>query len=137
MLVKRTGRDDQATFPPELVALRRQGTGPTDLLICPEFGPWISGDQAVPQRLEQIPEKLMALLWKERAAREAGFRAEDGQRFRVLYPGRSSTSAGPDFRGAALEKETELGWSPEMWSCTWTRRTGMLMGMGQTHPTMV
>ena len=59
----------------------------------------------MPPRLEQIPERLLARLWKERSAREEGFRAGNGRKFRVLYPGRSSTSAGPDFRGAVLEEE--------------------------------
>ena len=56
-------------------------------------------------RLEQIPESLLARLWKERASREKSFRAGDGRRFRVIYPGRVGTSAGPDFRDAVLEQE--------------------------------
>ena len=56
-------------------------------------------------RLEQIPEKLLAQLWRERASREASLRAGDGRRFRVIYPGRVGTGAGPDFRDAVLEEE--------------------------------
>ena len=56
-------------------------------------------------RLKQIPESLLAKLWKERASREAAFRAGNGQRFRVIYPGRVGTTAGPDFRDAVLEEE--------------------------------
>ena len=56
-------------------------------------------------RLEQIPESLLARLWKERASREKSFRAGDGQRFRVIYPGRVGTTGGPDFRDAVLEQE--------------------------------
>ena len=56
-------------------------------------------------RLEQIPEKLLTRLWRERASREASLRAGDGRRFRVIYPGRVGTGAGPDFRDAVLEEE--------------------------------
>ena len=56
-------------------------------------------------RLKQIPESLLAKLWKERASREAAFRAGNGRLFRVIYPGRVGTSAGPDFRDAVLEEE--------------------------------
>ena len=57
------------------------------------------------ERLEQIPEKLLARLWKERASRERSFRSADGRRFWVIYPGRLGTTAGPDFRDAVLEEE--------------------------------
>ena len=56
-------------------------------------------------RLGQIPERLLGQLWKERAARQGEFRSKSGRRYRVLYPGRSSSGAGPDFRGAVLEEE--------------------------------
>ncbi len=56
-------------------------------------------------RLGQIPERLLGQLWKERAARQGVFRAKNGRRYRVIYPGRSSSGAGPDFRGAVLEEE--------------------------------
>lgn len=56
-------------------------------------------------RLGQIPERLLGQLWKERAARQGVFRSKSGRRYRVIYPGRSSSGAGPDFRGAVLEEE--------------------------------
>ena len=56
-------------------------------------------------RLEQIPERLLAVLWKERAARQRSFRSLDGRTFRVIYPGRASSTAGPDFRDALLLEE--------------------------------
>ena len=56
-------------------------------------------------RLKQIPESLLARLWKERASREKSLRAGDGRRFRVIYPGRVGATAGPDFRDAVLEEE--------------------------------
>ena len=56
-------------------------------------------------RLAQIPESLLVKLWRERASREKYLRAGDGRRFRVLYPGRIGTTAGPDFRDAVLEQE--------------------------------
>ena len=56
-------------------------------------------------RLAQIPESLLVKLWRERASREKYLRSGDGRRFRVLYPGRIGTTAGPDFRDAVLEQE--------------------------------
>ncbi len=53
----------------------------------------------------KIPERLLAKLWKERAARQTGLRTEAGKRVRVVDPGRSGTAAGPDFRDALLEVE--------------------------------
>ena len=53
----------------------------------------------------EIPERLLAKLWKERAARQTGLRTEAGLRVRVVYPGRQGTAAGPDFRDALLEVE--------------------------------
>ena len=53
----------------------------------------------------EMPERLLWKLWKRRAARQAEFRTGAGTRFRVLYPGRSGTAAGPDFRDALLDVE--------------------------------
>ena len=53
----------------------------------------------------QIPERLLAKLWEQRAARQAWFRTQGGRRVRVLYPGRPGKAAGPDFRNALLEME--------------------------------
>ena len=57
-----------------------------------------------PER-EPIPERLLANLWRKRAARQEGFRTGSGVRFRVIYPGHSGGGAGPDFRDALLEVE--------------------------------
>ena len=54
---------------------------------------------------KKIPERLLAKFWKERAARQTGLRTEAGKRVRVVYPGRSGVTAGPDFRDALLEVE--------------------------------
>ena len=54
---------------------------------------------------ERIPERLLAKFWKERAARQMGLRTEAGKRVRVVYPGRSGVTAGPDFRDALLDVE--------------------------------
>ena len=54
---------------------------------------------------KKIPERLLAKLWQERSARQTGLRTEAGKRVRVVYPGRSGTAAGPDFRDALLEVE--------------------------------
>ena len=52
-----------------------------------------------------VPERLLSNLWRKRAARRAWFRSSAGTRMRVLYPGRASSAAGPDFRDALLEVE--------------------------------
>lgn len=52
-----------------------------------------------------IPEHLLARLWQRRAAQQAWFRAQGGPKMRVIYPGRQSHTAGPDFRDALLEVE--------------------------------
>ncbi|PKB72222.1 MAG: hypothetical protein BZY87_01430 [SAR202 cluster bacterium Io17-Chloro-G6] len=52
-----------------------------------------------------VPERLLSNLWRKRAARRDWFRTSAGTRMRVLYPGRASSAAGPDFRGALLEVE--------------------------------
>ncbi len=54
---------------------------------------------------QEMPERLLWKLWKRRAARQSEFRTGAGTRIRVLYPGRSGTSAGPDFRDALLDVE--------------------------------
>lgn len=53
--------------------------------------------------MKQIPEALLAKLWRARAARRRSLTTQDGAKLRVLYPGRPSTAAGPDFRDAVLE----------------------------------
>ena len=72
--------------------------------------------------LKQIPEALLARLWRERAARREAFTTLDGRRVRVLYPGRPGTGAGPDFRDALLEQDgatvrgdVEVHRRPEEW----------------------
>jgi hypothetical protein len=55
--------------------------------------------------LGHIPERLLARLWQERAARQEWLRTSGGRRLRVIYPGRPSHAAGPDFRNALLEVE--------------------------------
>ena len=62
----------------------------------PRYGPKDKGS---------IPEKLLARLWAQRAARQESFRSASGSRIRVIYPGREGTAAGPDFRDAILEFE--------------------------------
>ena len=52
-----------------------------------------------------IPEQLLARLWQKRAARQEWFKTNGGRQVRVLYPGRPSSSAGPDFRDAVFQLE--------------------------------
>ena len=56
-------------------------------------------------RIKQIPESLLARLWRERAARAGALKAGDGRRVRIIYPGRIGTTAGPDFREAVFEED--------------------------------
>ena len=51
-----------------------------------------------------IPEKLLARLWRQRAARQEGFRTAAGLLVRVVYPGREG-GPGPDFKDAILDME--------------------------------
>jgi hypothetical protein len=64
-----------------------------------------SGKPQFNESKARIPERLLARLWQKRAARREGFRTRNGARVRVVYPGRASTGAGPDFRDALLEVE--------------------------------
>ena len=54
---------------------------------------------------DPIPERLLARLWRKRAARQEGFRTGSGARIRVIYPGHPGGGAGPGFRDALLEVE--------------------------------
>ena len=51
-------------------------------------------------------ERAVVRLWSNAHNLSEGLRAEDGSRFRVLYPGRPGGGAGPDFRDAVLQKES-------------------------------
>ena len=64
-----------------------------------EMGAGESGGRA-PQDFisaQLLPEQLLASLWQRRAARQQRFKTNGGRQVRVLYPGRPSSSAGPDF----------------------------------------
>ena len=54
---------------------------------------------------KQIPESLLARLWRERAARQRNFRTTEGKKVQILYPGRQGVEAGPDFRDALIFRE--------------------------------
>lgn len=56
---------------------------------------------------KQVPESLLARLWRERAVRQQNLRTTEGRRVKVLYPGRPGTEAGPDFRDALILREGE------------------------------
>ncbi|MFQ5861094.1 MAG: DUF2851 family protein, partial [Dehalococcoidia bacterium] len=56
-------------------------------------------------QLPQLPERLLAHLWQQRALRGGAVLTGDGRRLQVLYPGRPGTEAGPDFRDALLQDE--------------------------------
>ncbi len=70
-------------------------------------GPEPDGSSRPPKK-PPIPESALWRLWQRRAALQEWFRTDQGQRVRVLYPGRPGHTAGPDFRNALLHFE-ELG----------------------------
>ena len=51
-------------------------------------------------------ESALALLWRNAHTLPEGLVTEDGRRFRVVYPGRLSGRAGPDFRESLIATET-------------------------------
>ena len=51
-------------------------------------------------------ESALAALWRNAHALSEGLVTEDGRRFRVVYPGRQSGRAGPDFVDSLLETES-------------------------------
>ena len=53
-------------------------------------------------KLPLLPEHLLVRLWHNRDRRRA-LRTKDGQRLRVLYPGRPNGGPGPDFRDALIQ----------------------------------
>ena len=50
-------------------------------------------------------ERALAQYWRDHGASLPPLECDDGSRLRVLYPGRASAAAGPDFRDAVLQRE--------------------------------
>ena len=61
----------------------------------------------VRERPQQQPvlERALAQYWRDHGASLPPLECDDGSLLRVLYPGRSSAAAGPDFRDAVLQRE--------------------------------
>ena len=55
---------------------------------------------------EPRSERALAQLWLRTKALSLGILTEDGERLRVVYPGRSNPRAGPDFLDAVLATES-------------------------------
>ena len=55
---------------------------------------------------ERPGERAVARLWRRAHVLADGLQTEDGRRLRVVYPGRLSGLAGPDFRDTVLETES-------------------------------
>ena len=51
-------------------------------------------------------ERALAQYWRDHGASLPPLQCDDGTRLRVVYPGRASAAAGPDFRDAVLQRET-------------------------------
>ncbi|MCH7620673.1 MAG: DUF2851 family protein [Chloroflexi bacterium] len=88
-------------------AQTRDQAGSRGRKSCGEIGAGDIGGRAtrdlIPEQL--LPEQLLASLWQKRAARQQRFKTNGGRQVRVLYPGRPSSSAGPDFRDAVFHLE--------------------------------
>ena len=52
------------------------------------------------------PEEAVVRLWQNADRLASGLVTQDGRRLKVLYPGRRSSSAGPDFRDCVLSTDT-------------------------------
>ena len=62
--------------------------------------------ESAPRPLGARPsERALALLWQNAHVLSEGVVTEDGRRFRVVYPGRANTAAGPDFRDCVIIDE--------------------------------
>ena len=59
------------------------------------------GSPRIPPK-ELIQERTLARLWRDEGPRLPPLECDDGTRLRVVYPGRPSAAAGPDFRDALL-----------------------------------
>ena len=55
-----------------------------------------------PQRETRFSEKALSRIWERVGALPDGLVAQDGTRYKVIYPGRSNSRAGPDFLDAVL-----------------------------------
>ncbi len=55
-------------------------------------------------RQPPVLERAVAQYWRDHGASLPALECDDGTKLRVLYPGRSSASAGPDFRDAVLQR---------------------------------
>ena len=60
------------------------------------------------ERPRQPPplERALAQYWRDHGASLPPLQCDDGSRLRVVYPGRASSAAGPDFRDAVLQRES-------------------------------
>ena len=53
-----------------------------------------------------LGERALYRLWRNAAGLPDGLKTEDGHRYRVVYPGRLSSEAGPDFRDSVIATDT-------------------------------
>ena len=65
-----------------------------------------TAEEATPKHESELAsERALAVLWQKAHALPDGLMTEDGKRFRVLYPGRANSRAGPDFYDAIIATE--------------------------------
>ena len=49
-----------------------------------------------------VKESILVEAWRQRLPGKAALTASNGQRIRILHPGRKNTDSGPDFRDALI-----------------------------------
>ncbi len=60
-----------------------------------------------PRSISVGSEDALAVLWQKSPTLRHGLVTQDGQRLRVIYPGRPNHRAGPDFRDAIIANEAD------------------------------
>ena len=90
-------------MPKETVAIKERSPDPASR---PLSGVGAGGGSPRRRRSLIQRERALALLWERAHTLSDGLITEDGRRFRVVYPGRPSGRAGPDFRDSVISTDT-------------------------------
>lgn len=91
-------RKFRATIPRERVG---------NMLVCsPTYRSGAVYRQGLIREPRRGPEEAVVRLWQNADRLASGLVTQDGRRLKVLYPGRRSSSAGPDFRDCVLSTDS-------------------------------
>ena len=66
-----------------------------------------AGPKHSPRSISVGSESALAVLWQKAPALRHGLVTQDGQRLRVIYPGRPNHRAGPDFHDAIIANDAD------------------------------